>query len=262
MTASLAAPFISLVNADCLDVLPAIPDGAVDLIVADLPYSCTSALWDDGIDLAAVWAEFRRVLSANGSVVMFGRQPFATRMAAPALDLLKYGLVWEKPKATQHFHARNRPLAAHEDILVFSKGTCIHAARSKRRMTYHPVGAGAGTRRTLKLATSNIYRVFDGTRVGEEYDGMTGAPRSVLRCGKDAGSTHESQKPVALIEWLIAAYSNLGDLVLDPTMGSGTTGVAAIRTARDFIGIERDEPFYDQASQRISDVTSAHRIAA
>lgn len=246
-----ATTYIAIDQNDCLDAMRAMPAKCVELIVLDLPYGCTSAKWDRLIDPAALWVELRRILTTRGTVLAFANQPFATKLAAPAIDLLKYNLVWEKEKATGHLHVRNRPLPIHEDILVFSHGAQIHDFATNRRMTYNPDGEESGTTK-LKLPTSKIYRMFPGTEVGKEYTPLRNSTRSVLKFPKD-GNAHPSQKPLALMDWLIRRYSNPGDAVFDPTMGSGSTGVAAVRTGRDFFGVEADPKFFNIADHRIAE---------
>lgn len=243
--------YIAIDQNDCLASMRSMPAECVDLIVLDLPYGCTSAKWDRMIDPAALWVELRRILTPRGTVLAFANQPFATKLAAPAIDLLKYNLVWEKEKATGHLHVRNRPLPIHEDILVFSLGAQIHEFATKRRMTYNPDGEETGTTK-LKLTTSEIYRIFQGTEVGKEYSPLRKSTRSILRFPKD-GNAHPSQKPLALMEWLILRYSNICDAVFDPTMGSGSTGVAAVRAGRDFFGVEADPKFFNIAEGRIAE---------
>lgn len=242
---------LELLLADCRDVLAATPDASIDLIVADLPFNQSSCEWDGPMDFAALWVEFRRILTPTGTLLSFGSGPHAYRFAAPALDLVKYDLVWRKPQPTNHFHVRNRPRVQHETVTVFSKGTAIHPTRSKRRMTFNPDGACAIG--SVPLTTSRFYRAPQNNRVGKVYEAMLGATASVLDIAKDARGEiiHQTQKPVALLEWLVSAYSNPGDLVLDPTMGSGTTGIACAKLGRDFIGVEKDEKFFAHAEHRI-----------
>lgn len=241
--------WMQLLNADCLEVLAATPAENVDLAILDLPFACTRAEWDREIDPVRLWTELRRVLTPTGTVVAFGVQPFLTRLTVPAMDLLKYTLVWEKTKSTLFQHVRNRPLPAHEDIFVYSKGAVIHASQSDRRMTYNLPADQRTERRRYSVHPSKIYKPTQG-RVGEEYDAVVDAPRSVLRFAKE-GQLHPSQKPVSLLKWLVHAFSNPDDLILDPTMGSGSTGVAALELGRDFIGIERDTTYFEVASDRL-----------
>lgn len=246
---------IELIQADAMDVMATIPDQSVDLIVADLPYSKTALPWDRRLPMTALWDEWRRILTSRGTVVAFGVGHFSIELAAAALDLYKYSLVWRKPRPTQHMHVRNRPLAAHEDVLVFSRGAAIHPHATARRMTYNADGhVEPGT---IRNSPSNVYRMPDGY-AGRPGDVMRGASTSILDFAKDARRDliHPTQKPVALIEWLIRAYSNPGDLILDPTMGSGTTGVACRNLDRDFIGIEADPRYFDHAYARIHAIES------
>ena len=246
---------------DCLDILPTIPDNSVQLVVADLPYSTTESKWDSIIDLAAMWKEIDRILVKNGTAVMFASQPFTTTLAASNLKQLRYSLVWEKNRVTGFLHARNRVLKAHEDILVFSKGTAVHPHQSKNRMVYNPQGVVETGVKKVKANRKTINYMRDGRTVhaeGAEYQSATNYPRSVLRFSKDEDHLHPTAKPVALLEYLIRTYSNDGDTILDPTMGSGSALVAARNTNRQSIGIELDPTFYEVARNRLfGDLTKA-----
>lgn len=241
-----------LYQGDCLDVMDEIEAGSVDLILADLPYGTTRSEGDIALSLDRLWAQYRRLLKPTGTVVLFGSQPFTTKLATSNLDWLKYALVWEKGHATGFMHAANKPLKLHEDILIFSPGTTIHASRSERRMTYNPQGAVcAGPQSVKKGGTMRYMGGAHHTR-GKKFFGLKNCPRSILRFPKDVGHWHPFQKPVALLEYLIKTYSNEGDLVLDNTMGSGSTCVAAMRAGRRSIGIEQNAKWFDAARERVN----------
>lgn len=205
---------------DCLEILPDLPARSVDLILCDLPYGGTRCDWDCPLDLAALWGEFFRVLKPNRPVIFFATQPFASHLVISNPEWYKAEIIWIKNRASDFIHARNRPTRIHENILVFSEGALCSTTRSKRRMPYYP---------------------------GEDDT----YPASVVYYPRDLPAIHPTQKPVALLEFLIGSFSQPGELVLDPTMGSGSTGVAAIASGRSFVGFERDPHYYDVARSRI-----------
>lgn len=241
-----------LINADCMDVLPDLDAASVDLLILDPPYGQSSLEWDKRLDAEAIWSHVRRLLTPTGTVALFGAGAFTIQFSVPALDLLKYALVWHKTQPTCHMHVRNRPRPQHEDIYVFSKGAVIHEGQSVRRMTYNPDGQSSPAR--YRNVKSKFYKKHDHTVAGTEYQAMLGASTSILSFPKDPQSElqHSSQKPLALLEWLIARYSNPGDFVLDPTCGSGSTLVAAQRLGRHSFGIERDPQIAALARDRIA----------
>lgn len=254
-------PMLHLKEGCCIKLLKALPDCSVDLILADLPYNITPLAIDKKIDLAAVWRQFRRVLTPTGAIVCFAVQPFTTDLINEGRDWFKYSRVWEKNKATGFANAKNSPMRIHEDLLVFSPGTAIQASRSARRMTYNPQGVVSCGMKVMRPRRSIRYlgKVL-GSVKARTYEAFTNYPTSIMRYAKDRQRSrfhHPFAKPVALLEELIMTYSNVGDVVLDPTMGSGSTGVAAINTKREFVGMEQDRAFYELASERLFEAVTA-----
>jgi site-specific DNA-methyltransferase (adenine-specific) len=211
------------------------------LIIADLPYGTTSCEWDSAIDLKKLWPELNRICKKNAAMIFTAQQPFAWRLCASNPNNFKYELIWEKPNATNPFHAKTMPMKAHEDILIFYR----------KQPTYNP-----------QMVKGKPY-VWDSTRTKGEASSLsiTGIneriesdgwryPKSVIDCRQDRG-LHPTQKPVKLFAYLIKTYSNPGDTVLDCTMGSGTTGVAAKETGRKFVGIEIEDKYFKIACERI-----------
>lgn len=226
-----------------LELMRSLPDVSIDLVLADLPYGMTGLAIDPKINVAEWMSEMHRVVTDRGAVVAFGAQPFTCdlMLGSRAFDrgverFFKQALVWEKTQPTGFAQARARHLKAHEDILVFSKGTVIR--RSERRMTYNPQGA-VEVMKPVRPARQMDYmkRAIRGAQVEGDYAALTNCPRSVLRFAKDS-KAHPFAKPVALLEYLIRTYTDDGAVVFDPTMGSGSTGVAAHNTQRRFIGAE------------------------
>ncbi|RYG86436.1 MAG: hypothetical protein EON59_09950 [Alphaproteobacteria bacterium] len=247
---------------DCFEAMKSIAEGSVDLILTDPPYSTTGLDIDPSIDLTALWAEYRRIIKPTGTIVMFGSQPFTSRLIWEARDLFKHDLIWIKNRATQSLQARNRPLKQHEDILVFSTGTAIQESRSSRRYAYHPLGQTSAGVKKISTGKHSTY-LRDVTHYpGRVYEGTTNNPRTTLFCAKDEQFLHPFQKPLDLLEYLIRTYSREGDVVLDTFMGSGGTCVAAMRSGRRSIGIEMTEKYYRVAQQRVESIPAPFAEAA
>lgn len=230
-----------LVLGDCLERMKEIESGTVDMILCDLPYGTTCCSWDVVIPFENLWVEYERVIKPNGAIVLFGSHPFSAVLACSNLELFRYEWIWEKPAATGFLNADKQPLRAHENILVFYK--CLP--------TFNPQKTFGHERKKSKR--KNIGSSHYGKQLNiKDYDSTERYPRTVQVFSKDYPSIHDTQKPVALCEYLIRTYTNVGELVLDNTMGSGTTGVACVNTLRRFIGIEKDEETFNQAQARIA----------
>ena len=239
-----------LYRGDCLDVMKDIPDGSVDLILCDLPYGTTACSWDSVIPFDPLWLNYKRILKDNGAIVLTSSQPFTSALISSAYDLFKYALVWVKSRPTDFPNANNKPMKKHEDVLIFSKGTTANGSR--RKMTYNPQGLIEKERKIKRTSRGG----FQGERPNQcdEYvSKFTNYPNSILDFASEGKTVHPTQKPVALMEYLIRTYSNEGDTVLDNCMGSGNTGVACANTDRNFIGIEREKEYYHIARKRIAE---------
>ena len=240
-------PRIELIQGDCLEKMKDIPDGSVDLVLTDPPYGTTACKWDSIVPLEPMWGQLKRVTKKNGAIVMTASQPFTSVLVASNLKMFKYCWVWEKSKASNFLQAKKQPLKNHEDVVVFSEG----------RVSYNP-----------QFTEGDAYKPRPGKKVTEVYhpskdhmfrNGSDGKryPKSVqyFKTSESEGKViHPTQKPVALMEYLIKTYTNEGETVLDFTMGSGTTGVAAVNTSRNFIGIELDPDYFKIAEKRIKGV--------
>lgn len=249
-------------HANCFEAMKSIADGSIDLILTDPPYSTTGLDIDPRIDLTALWAEYRRIIKPTGTIIMFGSQPFTSRIVWEARDLFKHDLVWIKNRATGSVQARNRPLKQHEDVLVFSMGATIHPNRTSRRYTYNPLGqTSAGMKKTRKGKHSAY---LHGVKHCPDrlYEGTTNNPRTTLFCAKDEDHLHHFQKPLDLLEYLIRTYSREGDVVLDSFMGSGSTCIAAMRAGRRSIGVEMSKKYYSVAQHRVDAVPPLFAEAA
>lgn len=236
---------------DCLEVMKRIPDGSIDMILCDLPYGTTACKWDSVIPFEPLWAHYRRVAKPNAAIVLTASQPLTSALLMSNPNEFKHSWIWHKNKASGHLNCKSRPLLAHEDVLVFSRGAPTY---NPQMTSGHKPGNNA-----IRRTHSEVYNAQRPT----EYGGQTVRyPRSVLDVpvvnndGTGDGRFHPTQKPVALMEYLIRTYTNEGDLVLDNCMGSGTTGVACVNTGRRFIGIEQDPPYFLIAAGRIAGAQS------
>lgn len=219
---------------DCLEEMRLIPDGSVDMVLCDLPYGTTQNKWDAVIPFANLWAQYRRV--CRGAIVLTAAQPFTSALVMSNPGEFKYQWVWHK-EPSGNLNAKKMPMPEHEDVLVFGNPM------------YNPQGLRPTLRK--RSASDNSKTSNYGEQKAKPYvQTVTGYPTSILPFAKERGD-HPTQKPVALMEYLIRTYTNEGDTVLDNTMGSGTTGVAAMNTSRRFIGIERDADYFCIAAERI-----------
>lgn len=235
-------------NDDCLKVLPDIPDNAVDMVLCDLPYGITKYKWDVIIPFDSMWLHYERLIKDDGAIVLFGAEPFATMLRSSKLDLYKYDWIWEKTRPTGFKNTKTQPMRIYENILVFSRGAA--SPNGKKKMKYYPQGLVEINRKCEELGGPQL--LGQKTRYTTCFQRFTNYPKNILRFARDSGGVHPTQKPVALLEYLIKTYTNPGDVVLDNCMGSGSTGVACVNTGRKFIGIEKDTKYFDIAEQRIN----------
>jgi len=229
-----------LLLGDCLEILPVIVASAsVDAVICDLPYGTTRNKWDSIIPLDLIWKEYQRV--CKGPIILTAAQPFTSALVMSNLDEFKYCWIWEKNKATGHLNAKKQPMRAHEDIVIFYK----------ERSIYNPqMGIGKAYSNSHKPGDSGD--CYGSVAFSSVKNCETRYPRSILKIDVDVKAEfHPTQKPVALMEYLIRTYTNESDVVLDNCMGSGTTGVACVNTNRKFIGIEKDINYFRIASDRI-----------
>ncbi|HBX6313989.1 DNA-methyltransferase [Klebsiella pneumoniae] len=233
---------IRLHNADCFDVFPQIASGTVDLVCADIPYGTTQCRWDSVLDLPLMWEQLYRIVKPSAAIVLFSAQPFTSVLVNSNLRDWRSEWIWEKGNATGFLNAKKQPLRAHENIGVFYR----------RQPTYNPQFTHGHERRTSKRKTVNS-ECYGKALTLTKYDSTSRYPRDVqfFSSDKQTGNYHPTQKPLALVQYLIETYSNPGDTVLDFTMGSGTAGVACQQTERNFIGIEKDAAIYRTACERM-----------
>jgi site-specific DNA-methyltransferase (adenine-specific) len=227
---------------DCLDILPTLADNSVDMVLVDLPYGTTACKWDSIIPLDKLWEQYNRICKEDGAMVFTAAQPFTTILAASNFDNFRYEWIWEKPQGTNPMNVKVMPLKSHENILVFYRKKPIYNPQMWHSTPYSGFSSD----------TSKIGEVY-GSAKSKHRDNPEGSryPKTVLKFKQEKG-LHPTQKPVALMEYLIKTYSNEGETVLDNCMGSGTTGVACVNTNRNFIGIEMDETYFNISRNRIN----------
>jgi len=237
---------INLMNGDCLDLMKTIPDGSVDMILTDPPYGTTACKWDSIIPLDLMWAELKRVIKPNGAIVMTASQPFTSILVCSNLKMFRHQWVWNKRFAANYAQAKYAPQKVHEDVCVFSLKKANYIPQMILRDKPIKKGANKG---------SQIYGDGGGLDK-EEYNGKVYThkyPETIVEFNvrADGRKLHPTQKPVALLEYLIKTYTQEGETVLDFTCGSGSTLVAAKNTNRHAIGIELDETYFKIAQERI-----------
>jgi len=234
---------------NCLDLMSEIPDNSIDMILTDLPFGTTQCKWDIRIPFVPLWEQYERVIKDNGAIVLFGTQPFTSLLVSSNLKLFRYELIWEKERPTNIFFMKKQIGKVHENILVFYKKQPTYNPQMEDRK-FNTTGV-FGKEQKSKTHKNQIYKY------SKDYDKTKVYPRSVIKINRDTlnGSSHPTQKPVALCEYLIRTYTNPGDLVLDSCIGSGTTAVAAIKTERKYIGIEIYPVIVEIAQRRIKEVS-------
>lgn len=239
-----------IILGDYLEELKKLDKGSIDLIATDLPYNVTHNIWDSTpLDLEKMWPEVRRVLKPKGIFLTTAAQPFTTRLISSNPNDFKYTMVWEKTTPTGNLNAKRRPLTAHEDIVIFYR---------KPGGTYNPQKTTGHERKVVTTSHKRNTRQSSnyGTQVNthEGYDSTERHPTSILRFKSDKQllNLHPTQKPLAMYEWFLLSYSNEGDTVLDFCCGSGTTGLAAVRTGREYILIDNDPKCIQNAQDRCS----------
>jgi len=228
---------INLMQGDCLERMKEIPDGSVDMILTDPPYGTTACKWDSIIPLEPMWEQLKRIIKHNGAIVMTASQPFTSILVYSNLKMFSCQWVWEKEQGVNFMMAKKQPMKVHEDVILFCNKQPTYNPQMTKGKPYTSGKGDSGevTGKVKKIQTKN-----SGTRY----------PRSIQKINRQTG-WHPTQKPVALMEYLIKTYTNEKETVLDFTMGSGSTGVACVNTGRNFIGIELDEDYFKIASERI-----------
>ena len=236
----------NLLFGNCLERMKEIPDGSIDFILTDPPYGTTQCKWDTVIHFDLMWEQLKRIIKPNGAIVLFGAEPFSSLLRCSNIKNFKYDWVWEKSKATGFLNSKKQPLRAHEIISVFYSKPPTYNPQMVEGLPYNK-----GVRK--EQTGEDVYSSFEQVEVKSEGFRY---PRSVqyFKTAESEGGFHKTQKPVALLEYLINTYSNEGDTVLDFTFGSCSTGVAALNTNRKFIGVEAEEKYFDIGASRMEGV--------
>ncbi len=254
---------LDLYHGDCLEIMPTLPAQSVDAIIADLPYGTTACKWDVVIPFEPMWAEYKRIIKPRGAIVLFGSQPFTSLLVTSNLKWFKYCWHWYKNIVSGFQLASIQPTRALEDICVFySKQPTYNRQPETSRIVDRAVIPGRPNGAKAEMR-KNDHRL--GTKPQPYIFPEFVAPRNVLEIPcvpRATGTVHPTQKPVALLEYLVRTYTNPGDTVMDNTMGSGTTGVACVQTGRRFVGIEKDAKYFAIARQRIETAQPALLEAA
>ena len=245
---------ITLMQGDCLERMKEIEAGSVNMVLADPPYGTTACKWDTVIDLPSMWAELRRIVKPNGAIVMTAAQPFTSALVMSNPKMYRHQWVWDKATISNPMQAKHQPLRQHEDVLVFGvkkpgynpQKTDLHLERKWRQAKQHADAAVPASEGATGVAKGKYPKTIQRFNAAK-FEGRT---------------VHPTQKPVALMEYLIRTYTNEGETVLDFTMGSGTTGVACANTGRNFIGIELDPDYFEIAQRRIQEAAECQKSTA
>lgn len=234
-----------LILGDCLQEMPKLPDKSIDMVLCDLPYGTTACKWDEIIPFEPMWEQYNRLCKDNAAIVLFASQPFAANLIVSNLQMFRYEWIWLKSRTTGFLDSKRKPMKCHEQILVFYKNQPIYNIELKDLVSPIKSFRKNGKTGSLLGKTKQLLGVLQA---------KTGFPISVMAFQNDHNVgllTHPTQKPVPLLEYLIKTYTNEGDMVLDNTMGSGSTGVACKNLNRKFIGIEKEPKYFEIAKQRI-----------
>jgi len=237
---------LNLMKGDCLEMMKLIPDGSVDMVLCDLPYGTTQNKWDAVIPFEQLWVEYWRVLKPNGVAALTASQPFTSALVMSQVKRFKHEWVWVKNRGSNFANTVREPFKEHESVLIFSPGKWTYNKQMQART------GGGLSRIGYEFSCRTDSDNYGDIGAPAPTQGELRVPSSHQKFNTEVG-LHPTQKPVALMEYLIRTYTNQGDTVLDNTMGSGTTGVAAANTGRKFIGIERDEKYFAIAQKRIED---------
>ena len=235
---------MELIHGDCLEKMKHIPDKSIDMILCDLPYGTTACKWDVVIPFEPLWEQYKRIIKDRGAIVLTASQPFTSSLVSSNYPMFKYEWIWDKKKPSGFQLAKVRPMMKHENIIVFCKGSPM----------YYPI------RTPRDKVKKNSFQSKSESSPLARHDGIERVytdflPKSIIEISNanQRNRLHPTQKPVALLEYLIKTYTNEGETVLDNCAGSGSTGVACINTKRNFIGIEKDDKYFEIAKKRIAD---------
>lgn len=232
-------------NEDCLEGMKLIDDKSIDCIICDLPYGTTQCKWDTIIPFEPLWEQYNRIIKDNGAIVLFGSEPFSSTLRLSNIKYYKYDWIWDKVKGTGFLNAKRQPMRNHELISVFYKKQC----------TYNPQKTHGHKLKKSYRSKDLQTDVYGEMKNDYTYESTDRYPRSIQVFSTDTqnSSLHPTQKPVALIEYLIKTYTNEGELILDNCIGSGTTAVSCVNTGRNYLGFEKEKEYFDIAVKRVED---------
>ena len=240
---------IDIKQGDCLELMKEIPDRSIDMVLCDLPYQETGNKWDKFVNLEQLFNEYRRIIKDDGCIALNGTFKFGIHLMNIAPDLYKYEWVWEKDNGTNAPNVNLQPFRVHEYIFIFGKGRVTNGNRTP--MKYYPQKTKGKPYKQKSGRMSENWKGGLNNIITDNKDGLR-HPKTIQKFNRDRGY-HPTQKPVALLEYLIKTYTNEGETVLDNCMGSGSTGVACVNTNRNFIGYELDEKYFEIAEKRINE---------
>lgn len=237
----------TLIEGECLEVMSELPSASIDMVLCDLPYGTTACKWDAVIPFEPLWAAYRRIAKPNSAIVLTASQPFTTALISSNIRFFKYNWIWDKVRGVGFQIAKFRPMMRTEDVVVFCNGTGALGTHNPQMVARDKVKKS----KCYSRSDSNPLAYNDG----KEREYTHTYPTNVIEVSNASQQhkLHPTQKPVALMEYLIKTYTRPGQVVLDNTMGSGTTGVACVNTGRRLIGIERDETYFKVACERIAE---------
>lgn len=218
-----------------------IPANSIDMILCDLPYGTTQNDWDEIIPFDKMWHEYERIIKDSGVIALFSQMPFTAKLVSSNINLFRYEWIWLKDSPTGHLNAKKMPMKTHENILIFYKKLPKYNPQMTKGKPYVHITKAKNSSSNYRKFTEDVLSV----NKGERY------PKDIIKCPREKNRIHPTQKPVSLLEYFIKTYTDAGDTVLDNCMGSGSTGVACIRTNRNFIGIEKDNKYFNIAKERI-----------
>lgn len=242
---------------DCLELMPQIPDNTADAIICDLPYGTVACAWDSVIPFDKLWAQYKRIAKPTAPIVLFAQQPFTSALIMSNIEDYKYNWIWQKDSGTNFLNAHHQPLKVTEDICVFGQAATTESKRGvylnynpQMRQGFDPYKCVSGAQKkdtamvrgVCKAQNGGTLTVSDGSRF----------PVNLIKFNRDSDSWHPTQKPVDLVRYLILTYTEVGGVVLDNCIGSGTTAVACLREHRHFIGIEKNPEYYRKACERVN----------
>ena len=244
---------------DCLELMKSIPDGSIDMILCDLPYGTTDCKWDSVIPFEPLWEQYNRIIKDNGAICLFGSEPFSSKLRMSNITKYRYDWIWEKHKPSNFALAKKQPMKYYETISVFYKKQCMYNPQMINRISRR---VEVGQKNNEIGMTKNLGELNSLKSVEHDYRNYNAnfkLPSSIIKIPAVVSTSkekqpHPTQKPVALLEYLIRTYTNEGEIVLDNCMGSGSTCVACINTNRHYIGFEKEPKYFDIACKRLNDV--------